>query len=248
LNLAREAGKIVIAMQTSADVGYLAAFGGGLLSFASPCVLPIVPVVLSVVTGTDITEMTATRGRLGRVARDTTLFVAGFAVVFVLLGLSATALTQALLHDKLLLTRISGLVLVVMALVFAASFAIPIPGLQRESRFHPDLSRLGPFAAPVAGAAFGFGWTPCVTPVLASVTTVAASGNDLARAALLLAIYSVGLGLPCLAVGLAFGRLAGAIALVRKHTRSIMGVAVLMMGAFGVLLIFNRLGWLTTHL
>ena len=233
---------------TGADVGYLAAFGGGLLSFASPCVLPIVPVVLSVVTGTDITTVTETRGRLGRVARDTALFVAGFSVVFVLLGLSATALGQALTHDKLLLTRISGFVLVAMALLFAASLAVPIPGVQRETRFHPDLSRLGPFAAPIAGAAFGFGWTPCVTPVFASVATVAASGSDLAKAAVLLAIYSIGLGLPCLAVALAFGRLAGAISFVRRHTRSVMAAAVVLMAAFGVLLIFDRLGWVTTHL
>ncbi len=235
-------------MQTSADVGYLAAFGGGILSFASPCVLPIVPVVLSVVTGTDITSVTAKSGRLGRVARDTSLFVAGFSVVFVLMGLTATALGQALTHDKVLLTRISGYVLVTMAVVFAASLVVPIPGVQRETRFHPDLSRLGPFAAPIAGAAFGFGWTPCVTPVFASVLTVAASGSDLAKAAVLLAIYSIGLGLPCLAVGLAFGRLAGAIAFMRRHTGSVMGVAVVVMGAFGVLLIFDRLGWLTTHL
>lgn len=239
---------MVIAMQTSADVGYLAAFGGGLVSFVSPCVLPIVPVVLSVVTGTDITTVTETRGRLGRVARDTALFVAGFSLVFVLLGLSATALGQALTHDKLLLTRISGYVLVSMALLFAASLVVPIPGVQRETRFHPDLSRLGPFAAPIAGAAFGFGWTPCVTPVFASVLTVAASGSDVARAAVLLAIYSIGLGLPCLAVGLAFGRLAGAIAFVRRHTASLMAVAVALMGGFGVLLIFDRLGWLSAHL
>src|SRR5580658_275209 len=104
-----------------------------------------------------------------------------------------------------------------MAAVLATSVLVKVPAVGREARFHPDLSRLGPFAAPIAGAAFGFGWTPCATPVLASVLAVAASGSDLSRAAGLLVAYSLGLGLPCLAVSLAFGRLAGALAFARRH-------------------------------
>jgi cytochrome c-type biogenesis protein len=229
-------------------IGYLAAFGGGLLSFASPCVLPILPVVLSVVTGTDITTVTETSGRLGKVARDTLLFVAGFSVVFVLIGLSATVVGQTLTHDKQLLTRISGIVLLVMAAALAASVLLRMPAATREARFHPNLSRLGPFAAPIAGAAFGFGWTPCATPVLASVLAVAASGSDLSRAAGLLVAYSLGLGLPCLAVSLAFGRLAGALAFARRHAVAIMSVATAAMAGYGFLLVLNRLSWVTTHL
>jgi cytochrome c-type biogenesis protein len=229
-------------------IGYLAAFGGGLLSIASPCVLPILPVVLSVVTGTDITTVTETKGRLGKVARDTLLFVAGFSVVFVLIGLSATIVGQTLTHDKQLLTRISGVVLLVMAAVLGASVLLKVPIMGREARFHPDLSRLGPFAAPLAGAAFGFGWTPCATPVLASVLAVAAAGSDIGRAAGLLVAYSLGLGLPCLAVSLAFGRLAGALAFARRHAVAITSVATTAMAGYGVLLVLDRLSWVTTNL
>jgi cytochrome c-type biogenesis protein len=237
-------------MQTTAvvGVGYLAAFGGGLLSFVSPCVLPILPVVLSVVTGTDITTVTETRGHLGRVARDTGLFVAGFSVVFVLVGLSATMVGQTITHDKQLLTRISGAVVLVMAAVLAAGVLLRLPGLGREARFHPNRSKLGPFAAPVAGAAFGFGWTPCATPVLASVLALAASGSNIAHATGLLIAYSLGLGLPCLAVSLAFGRLAGALAFMRRHVGAIMAVATACMAGYGILLVLDRLSWLTTHL
>ena len=229
-------------------IGYLAAFGGGLLSVASPCVLPILPVVLSVVTGTDITTVTETQGRLGKVARDTVLFVAGFSVVFVLIGLSATLVGQTLTHDKQLLTRISGVVLLVMAAVLAATMLFRVSAVTREARFHPNLSRLGPFAAPVAGVAFGFGWTPCATPVLASVLAVAASGSDVARAAGLLVAYSLGLGLPCLAVSLAFGRLAGALVFARRHAVALMSVGTAVMAGYGVLLVLDRLSWVTTHL
>jgi len=211
-------------------------------------VLPILPVVLSVVTGTDITTVTETKGNLGKVARDTGLFVAGFSVVFVLVGLSATVVGQSITHDKQTLTRISGVVVLAMAAVLAAGVLFRLPGIGREARFHPNLSRLGPFAAPVAGAAFGFGWTPCATPVLASVLALAASGSDVAHATGLLIAYSLGLGLPCLALSLAFGKLAGAVAFMRRHVASIMAVATAGMACYGILLVLDRLSWLTTHL
>lgn len=232
----------------SLGVGYAAAFGGGLLSFASPCVLPIVPVVLSVVTGTDITSVTETRGRLGRVARDAGLFVLGFSVMFVLIGLSATVVGRTIIHDKSTFTRISGVIMIVMAMILGAGVLLNVPLLGREARFQPDLSRLGPFAAPVAGAAFGVAWTPCATPVLASVLAVSAAGGNVAHSAELLALYSAGLGLPCLLISLAFSKVAGAVAFVRRHVRVVTGLATVGLAGFGLLLLFDRLSWLTTHL
>jgi cytochrome c-type biogenesis protein len=231
---------------SGAGIGYLAAFGGGIVSFASPCVLPIVPACLSVVTGIDIAAVEGDGGKgrssvqLARVARDTALFVAGFGVVFVLIGLTATAVGQALLRDRLTLTKISGGVLVAMAAFLLVTAAGRVPVLQRELRFHPSASKLGPYAAPVAGAAFGFGWTPCLGPVLASVLAVAASTGSLSRSVLLLVCYSLGLGVPFLAVGVAFGRAAVALSLVRRHLVAITVVSAVAIGAFGVLLLFDR--------
>ena len=233
----------------AAPVGYIAAFGGGVISFVSPCVLPVVPGYLSVVTGLDFFAAEAGgRSHALRIVRETSLFILGFGVVFVLLGLIATSVGSTLTHDKVLLTRVSGGIVLAMALFLAASLVAKAPWMFREARFHPDLSRFGPFAAPVAGAAFGFGWTPCLGPILASITAFAATTRGAAQGAGLLAAYAVGLGVPFLAVGLAFSRLAGAIGWIRRRSTAIMLGSVTLLALFGVLLVLNQLTWVTTEL
>jgi cytochrome c-type biogenesis protein len=228
---------------------YLAAFGGGLISFLSPCVLPIVPGYLSIVTGLDIAELQhGSRRHLGGVARDTALFIAGFSIVFILLGLSATSIGRLLVRNQLLLTRISGVLVLSMALFMIGSIFLRAPWLYGEKRFHPDTSRLGPLAPPIAGAAFGFGWTPCIGPVLGSILAVAATQQRVWAGASLLAVYSLGLGVPFLVTGLALGRLAGAFAWVKRHSAGIVLTASASLGLFGVLLVFNRLIWVTSRL
>jgi cytochrome c-type biogenesis protein len=230
-------------------VSYVAAFGGGVASFVSPCVLPIVPGYLSVLTGLDLTDAEqGSRRHLLRIARDTSLFVAGFTLVFVLLGITATTIGSAVFRDKELLLRISGALVVAMAVFLAGSLVAKRPGLYREARFHPNLERYGPFAAPVAGAAFGFGWQPCLGPILASVSAVAASSGSAGQGAGLLAVYSLGLGIPFLIVGLALGRLSGMLALIRRHSRAITIVSVIVMGGFGVLLFTDKLTYVTSEL
>lgn len=230
-------------------VSYIVAFGGGVVSFASPCVLPVVPAYLSMVTGLDFAEIEGGSVRqLGRIARDTLLFIVGFGVVFVLFGISATSLGAAVLRNHLLLTRISGVVVVAMAVMLAGSLFLSIPWLYGEARLHPKTSRLGPFAAPITGAAFGFGWTPCIGPVLASVLAVAATQGDVWHGATLLAVYAAGLGVPFLVVGCSLGRLTGAIGWMRRHSRAITACSATLLGVFGVLLILNRLSWVTSEL
>src|SRR5688500_3999470 len=115
------------------------------------------------ITGLEVAEIReGGRQHLRRIARDTSLFVGGFSVVFVLLGLSATAIGTTVIRNQEVLTRISGLVLLAMSLFVVGSLVLRAPWLFQEKRFHPDLSRFGPLAAPVAGVAFGFGWTPCI--------------------------------------------------------------------------------------
>ena len=230
-------------------VTYLAAFAGGLVSFLSPCVLPIVPGYLSLVTGLDVAELRDGPERhTAKIVRDTSLFIAGFSVVFIALGLSATALGQALFRNQSLLTRVSGVVLLTMALFLLGSLVLKAPWLYQEKRFQPNPSRLGPVAAPVAGMAFGFGWTPCIGPVLASVLAVAASQDQAWRGGTLLAVYSLGLGIPFLATGLAFGRLAGTFQWVKRHFTGLILASSLSLAFFGLLLSFDRLTWVTSRL
>lgn len=227
-------------------VSYAVAFGGGVISFASPCVLPIVPGYLSLITGLDVTREES--GRQLRIARDTLLFILGFGSVFVLLGVSATSIGSVFFDNQLLLTRISGVMVLTMALFMLASLFVNAPYLYQEKRFEPNLGRFGRAAPSVAGVAFGFGWTPCIGPVLASVLAIAASSGRVSTGATLLGVYSLGLGLPFLIVGLAFGRLTGALAFVKNHMRGVVATSSIIMAFFGVLLIFNRLIWVTTLL
>ena len=228
-------------------VGYIAAFGGGFVSFLSPCVLPLVPAYVATVTGLDVAELRAGEGHhAGRIVRDTGLFILGFGTVFVVLGLGANAFGGAVFRNQILLTRISGLVVMAMAVFLAGSLVLRAPWLYQEFRFHPSPSRLGPVAAPVTGAAFGLGWTPCIGPVLGSVLAFAGTAGHAAHAAALLAVYSLGLGLPFLVVGLALGRLGGALSWVKRHTTAITLGSAVILALLGVLLVFNQLTRVTS--
>jgi cytochrome c-type biogenesis protein len=231
------------------DVTFVAAFAGGVVSFLSPCALPLVPAYLSIITGLDVSEVeSGSRRHLGRIARDTGFFILGFGTVFVLLGLSATAIGSLLFRNQVVLTRVSGLLVLAMALFLAGSVVLRAPWLYRELRLHPQTSRLGPFAAPVLGAAFAFGWTPCLGPVLGALLALAAAGGDTVRGGFLLATYSAGLAVPFLATGLAFGRMTRAFRFVKRHFSGLTLGSATVLAFFGVLLTFNRLTRVTSQL
>ena len=229
------------------------AFAAGLLSFLSPCVLPLVPGYLSLMSGVEVAGIesggaaVATRADTRRVLRATLLFVAGFTVVFVLLfGTTASVLGQALREHQVVLNRVAGAVVIVMGLAIAGLVSPRL--FNQERRFHVSAARLGAFAPPVMGMAFAFGWTPCIGPVLAAVLSLAAAEATLTQGVLLLLAYSVGLGVPFVAAGLALNRLAGAFDWFKRHYRAISLVSGLLLAGFGVLLLTNRVSRVSSWL
>lgn len=224
----------------AADPGLIAAFSAGVVSFLSPCVLPLVPGYLSLMSGIGTAELAvATKADTRLVLRSTLLFVSGFTLVFVALGAGASAVGQLLLDHQRGLNQIAGTIVVAMGLAMAGVITPQL--LLRERRFEARPSRLGAFAAPVMGMAFAFGWTPCIGPVLASVLSLAAAEGTLARGMSLLLAYSLGLGVPFVVTGVAFGRLAPALAWVKRRARTINVVSGLSLAAFGFLLLTNQM-------
>jgi cytochrome c-type biogenesis protein len=239
----------VIAANVSSNLYLLTAFGGGVISFLSPCVLPMVPGYLSLITGLSVGEIREGDPHyLKRIAMNTGLFVLGFTVVFVGLGLLTTGFGNALFENQETLTRISGALVLLMACYLAGSQILTTPRLYQEVRFHPHLERFGPVAAPVAGAAFGLGWQPCIGPVLGAVLGFAAVGHDLGRATLLLIAYSAGLGFSFLLVGLAMGRLTHALDWFKRHSRAITLVSAAILAVFGVILLTDQLQPVTARI
>lgn len=207
----------------------------GLVSFASPCVLPLVPGYLGYVggmTGVDLGD--APRGRL---LGGVLLFVAGFSAVFVALSVAFGWLGIALLAWQDIITRVLGLVVVLMGLAFIGW----VPFLQRERRIHVS-PRSGLWGAPVLGVVFGLGWAPCMGPTLAAVLSLAWGGADPTRGAVLALAYSAGLGVPFVLVALAFRRSARALGFLRRHRLAIMRAGGAVLVAVGLALVTGLWG------
>ena len=230
-------------------LAYLAAFGGGVVSFLSPCVLPLVPGYLSMVTGLDIATLEeGASTHVRRIVGTTCLFIAGFGTVFVLLGLTAASIGQPLRDHQVALTRVSGAIMLAMALFLLGSTFLRAPWLYQEKRFHPRLGGYGNAAPAVAGVAFGFGWSPCIGPILGSILGIAANQHRVWAGGTLLVVYSLGLGLPFLLTGLLLGRLGGALGWAKRHFVLIVAGSAVVIGAFGLLLMFDELSRLSLHL
>lgn len=232
----------------------LLAVVAGVLSFSSPCALPLIPGYLSYVSGLSVSELGQARAR-ALVLRSSAAFVAGFTVVFTALGASSTLVGSLLLGDLPVILDISGVFMIALGLALAGLLRIPF--LARERRF--DLARVpkGPRGAFPLGMAFAFGWTPCVGPVLATVLAVASTTSTVVTGAVLLALYSLGLGLPFLALAVGFTRARTSLAWLRRRGRAIEVTGGLLLVTVGVLFLtgewkllfiplqdrFARLGW-----
>jgi len=230
----------------SADpLGLLVAFGAGMLSFLSPCVLPLVPAYVSMVSGLSAAEIEAGQTRnVGPLLRGVLGFIAGFTIVFTALGAAASGLGHLLLDHQRGLVIAAGAVIVVLGLWLTG---VGTPRLfLHERRFHPRPSRLGAWAPPVMGMAFAFGWTPCIGPVLGGVLGLAATRATLGSGLILLVAYSLGLGVPFLVTGLAFGHLTEVLARVRRRLGLLNAVAGVSLVIFGVLLLTGDLHWVSS--
>jgi cytochrome c-type biogenesis protein len=213
-------------------VGIFAALAAGLVSFLSPCVLPLVPGYLSAVSGVSAAELDSAGWR--RVLAPSLLFVASFSAIFVVEGLTATALGAAFEEHEQLLTKIAGALIVLMGVLFVSSLFVT--RLNREWHVDGLMRRAGKGGPIVAGAAFAIAWTPCIGPTLGAILAAAALSSSAAHAALLLLVYSAGLAIPFLLTAVAFSRATTAFAVVKRHYQAIIAVGGVILIAMGLLI------------
>ncbi|NBO20966.1 MAG: cytochrome c biogenesis protein CcdA [Rhodobacteraceae bacterium] len=214
----------------------LIALLAGILSFLSPCVLPIVPPYLAYMGGISLSE--ARSGAHRRLILPAVMFVLGLSSVFVLLGLAASAFGAFFLEYQDIFTRVGGAVVILFGLHFLGVFRIAL--FQREARLDAGDQGGSAIGAYVLGLAFAFGWTPCIGPQLGAILTLAAQEGNVARGTLLLAIYAVGLGLPFLLAALFIERAVGVMARLKRHMRWIEAAMGLLLIIVGTLLVTGQ--------
>jgi len=223
-------------------VSLATAFLAGLISFVSPCVLPIVPGYLSFISGVNLAELRGTETPAGlarRVGLTSGAFVLGFSTVFVSLGAAATLVGYYLQHYKRPLGMVGGVVIVILGLHTAGIFQIK--WLLYEKRAEVKTRPLGLIGAYVVGLAFAFGWTPCIGPILGAILLFASQQETVGQGVLLLSAYSAGLGIPFIVSGLAINGFFAAFGRLKRHMRVVEWVSGALLVAVGLLLITDRL-------
>jgi cytochrome c-type biogenesis protein len=242
------------------EPSFVAAFAAGLLSFISPCVLPLIPGYLSYISGVTLDDMQGT-GTSGagsiaasrrRVLVASIFFILGFSLVFISLGAAASAIGQFLQAPgrMRLLSKIAGAVVILFGLHTMG--VLRIDWLYSEKRVQVERKPRGVFGAFVVGLAFAFGWTPCIGPILSGILAIAAEQGTVSKGIQLLAVYSLGLGLPFLITALAINRFFAAFATIRKHYHAIEMVSGGLLVVIGLLIFTDRFtviaAWLAPYL
>lgn len=225
-------------------VGLLTAFFAGMVSFLSPCVLPLVPGYLSAITG--ITPSELERAGWRSVIPPALTFIASFSVIFILLGLTTFGIVQSLHDNQTLLNHIAGVLIILMGLLFIGSLFIT--RLNKEWHVDALLERAGAGGPMVAGAAFALAWTPCIGPTLGAILTLAGTTGSAFEGGLMLAVYSAGLGIPFLVTAIAFGRATTAFDFVKRHYTVIMAGGGAVLVAMGILVFTGELTRLNNEL
>jgi cytochrome c-type biogenesis protein len=230
------------------DVTYIGALIAGVLSFLSPCVLPLVPPYLCFLGGTTFDQLTGEDETPSHVYTTVVLssiaFVLGFTTVFVILGATATATGQLVAANLPLLSKIAGVIIIVAGLHFLGIIHIPI--LHREARYHADARPAGLVGAYVIGLAFAFGWTPCIGPVLGAILAVAAGEDSVSQGVGLLLVYSLGLGIPFVLAAIAIRPFLRTLDRFRKHLRLMEKVLGGFLVLTGILFLTNSMTLIST--
>jgi cytochrome c-type biogenesis protein len=231
------------------NVTLIAAFAAGFLSFVSPCVLPLIPGYISFVSGVSVEEMRGdappATSRL-QVFLTSLAFVLGFSLVFIALGASATAIGKFMFAKLPLLSKIAGVILIIFGLHTMGVFRLAF--LETEKRVHSQRKPAGPLGAMLVGVAFAFGWTPCIGPILGGILAIAGSKNTVGEGILLLAVYSLGLGIPFLLTSLAINQFFGAAKKIRRYYHGIEIASGALLIAIGVLIITGQLTIIVRYL
>jgi cytochrome c-type biogenesis protein len=231
------------------NVTLLAAFAAGFLSFVSPCVLPLIPGYISFVSGVSLEEMrgdSAVRATRSQVFFTSLAFVLGFSIVFVALGATATAIGKFLLGQLPLLSKIAGAILIIFGLHTMGVFRLAF--LETEKRMHAQRKPAGPLGAMLVGVAFAFGWTPCIGPILGGILAIAGSKNSISEGVTLLAVYSLGLGIPFLLTSLAINQFFSATKRIRRYYHAIELTSGALLVAIGLLIFTGQLTLIARYL
>jgi len=223
------------------SISFITAFFAGLVSFFSPCVLPLVPAYLSFVSGMSVDQMQSEEDRrkvIGQAGLNALVFVLGFSLIFVLLGASATYFGQFLRSKMAILTKVAGAVVVLFGLHTAGVFRIRF--LDYEKRLHMRTKPVGLIGSFLVGTAFAFGWSPCIGPFLAAILTYAATQETVGQGIVLLGLYSLGLGIPFLLTGVAVNVFFVAFARIKRYFRILEIASGVLLILVGVLIFTDR--------
>ncbi len=224
----------------SDNINLLTAFIFGLLSFISPCVLPIIPGYISFISGHTLDDIKGdNKSAAHAVMINSLVFIAGFTLIFVLMGAAATSIGQ-LLNDNLnLISKIAGGIIIIFGLHMIGIFKIGF--LNYEKRFHLQEKKLGILGSFTVGAAFAFGWTPCIGPVLAGILAIASQQDTVLQGIVLLFVYSLGLGIPFFLTAISINKFFNVFNRIKKHFHTIEIIGGVMLVAVGILMITNYL-------
>ena len=223
------------------EISFLVAFSAGLLSFLSPCVLPLVPVYLASLVGPEIFDARVTRKRMP-IFLHSFSFVIGFSIVFTILGAGAGLAGFAISAHLVVIRQIAGSLLIVFGLFILA--ALKVPWLNFERRLTPSQSvATGYLRSFLTGGIFSLAWTPCVGPTLGGILTLAMGSGTAWQGAYLLAVYSLGLGLPFLLIGVAFDSITPLLKHIHRYSAAIYIISGLLLIAVGILILTNRVVW-----